>query len=121
MHLWMKHYDPLPLGHVIITLLIVPIISACTTVRMSEDFSLSRLVSTSYITFSSILAACGVTYRLSGFHPLAKYPGQKIMKVTKLWGVWIGYTGKTHEYQKKPHDKYGPTWGQQSELVGNCA
>ncbi|KAF8200339.1 cytochrome P450 [Pholiota molesta] len=108
-HLWMKHYDPLPLGHVIVVLLFVPNISAYATIRMSEDLSLFRIVSTSYITFSSILATCVVAYRLSTSHPLAKYPGPKIMKATKLWGAWIGYTGKTHEYLKRLHDEYGPT------------
>lgn len=31
------------------------------------------------------------------------------MRVTKLWGAWIAYTGKTHIYLKAVHDQYGLT------------
>jgi hypothetical protein len=31
------------------------------------------------------------------------------MKITKLWGAYIAYKGKSHVYLKAMHDKYGPT------------
>lgn len=62
----------------------------------------------SYAVYLGALAASVAAYRLSPFHPLAKYPGPAILKVTKLYTVWIAWKGKNHLYTKSLHDKYGP-------------
>lgn len=61
-----------------------------------------------YPLFYLALTVSVCAYRLSPFHPLAKYPGPVMLKVTKLWGAWEGYQGKTHLYVKGLHDRYGP-------------
>lgn len=49
-----------------------------------------------------------VVYRLSPFHPLAKYPGPIACKISQLWAVLIYSRGKAHHYRKLLHDQYGP-------------
>ena len=46
-------------------------------------------------------------YRLSPFHPLAKYPGPAIAKTSKLWAAYVCARGDLHRYYKSSHDRYG--------------
>ncbi|KAF8173014.1 cytochrome P450, partial [Mycena galopus ATCC 62051] len=48
-----------------------------------------------------------VAYRLSPFHPLAKFPGPLLPKATSLWFAYLVYTGKRHVKLAQLHDKYG--------------
>ncbi|KAI5120324.1 hypothetical protein M0805_000384 [Coniferiporia weirii] len=48
------------------------------------------------------------TYRVSPWHPLAKYPGPLIAKLTQFWLVYAAMGGKYHLKLKALHDKYGP-------------
>ncbi|OLL21888.1 Isotrichodermin C-15 hydroxylase [Neolecta irregularis DAH-3] len=41
------------------------------------------------------------------FHPLAKYKGPLLAKVTPLWYFYIAYEGKRHLVLQKLHKKYG--------------
>ncbi|KAK7038125.1 cytochrome P450 [Favolaschia claudopus] len=61
-----------------------------------------------YVVFLCSLCLSIVAYRLSPLHPLAHYPGPKIGKVTKLWGLWKAARGYKYLYHKELHDKYGP-------------
>ncbi|KIM73430.1 hypothetical protein PILCRDRAFT_829164 [Piloderma croceum F 1598] len=47
------------------------------------------------------------TYRLSPFHPLAKYPGPIKNKLSKLTMSYISLTGKQHTYYRNLHRRYG--------------
>ena len=46
-------------------------------------------------------------YRLSPFHPLAKYPGPTIAKASKLWGSYHSATGNIHRCYKSLHERFG--------------
>jgi hypothetical protein len=62
------------------------------------------------ITFTShyVLILVYVTiYRLSPFHPLAKYPGPMTNKLSKLTMSYISLTGKQHTYYRNLHSRYG--------------
>lgn len=61
-----------------------------------------------YLTFFITLVLSIIFYRLSPFHPLAEYPGPRLSKITKLYGMWISWTGHQHVVNKALHDKYGP-------------
>ncbi|KAF9476613.1 cytochrome P450 [Pholiota conissans] len=112
-HLWMKSHNPLCLDHFLAVLLIAPLVLVCISVLTTTghlDFHcFINSAPAAFVVFYSALVVFVAAYRLSPYHPLAKYPGPKIMKITKLWGTWIAYKGKTHEYLKKLHDQYGPT------------
>lgn len=63
----------------------------------------------SYCIFYTTLLFSIVLYRISPFHPLARYPGPFWAKVTKLWGAYSMLTGKNHETLRRLHEKYGMT------------
>lgn len=53
------------------------------------------------------LVLCTVTYRISPFHPLAKYPGPLACKVSKIWFAFVAWQGKQHLYYNQLHRRYG--------------
>ncbi|PCH43668.1 hypothetical protein WOLCODRAFT_75851, partial [Wolfiporia cocos MD-104 SS10] len=62
----------------------------------------------SYLCFISVLLLSIVIYRLSPLHPLYKYPGPVICRVSKFWMVYIASQGKINEYFLRMHRNYGP-------------
>jgi hypothetical protein len=49
-----------------------------------------------------------LAYRLSSFHPLAKFPGPLLAKTSKWWAAYISATaGDQHRCLKRLHDRYG--------------
>ena len=101
----MKHYESVDIKISLSVLAILPSISAWWLVVNSYTIALS--IACAYPMFYIVLLASVIGYRLSPYHPLAKYPGLTIMKITKLWAVWIAYRGRTHIHMKALHDKYG--------------
>lgn len=66
--------------------------------------------------FHASLLASILAYRLSPWHPLARYPGPTLAKVTKFWGAFNLSGGKYHQTLKALHDKHGPY-----VRVGQCS
>jgi hypothetical protein len=77
-----------------------------------------------FLVYFATLGGSIIAYRISPFHPLAKYPGPFVAKLSKLWmvcpsafilvieadrhaQVFISSTGKQHEYFASLHEKYG--------------
>ncbi|KAI0822334.1 high nitrogen upregulated cytochrome P450 monooxygenase 2 [Trametes gibbosa] len=61
----------------------------------------------SIVVFYLTLLASVTLYRLSPFHPLARYPGPLACKLTKFWMAWIGLRGDQHLYMQALHERYG--------------
>ncbi|KAG6856054.1 hypothetical protein H0H87_008068, partial [Tephrocybe sp. NHM501043] len=61
-----------------------------------------------YGAFFFALVSSIILYRLSPFHPLAKYPGPLINKITQFRSVWVQWTGHQYLVLKALHDIYGP-------------
>ena len=74
--------------------------------RLIQPTWLSILIS--YFSFYTLLTTSIVIYRLSPIHPLDKYPGPKLARVSQLWAAFLAAGGKRHQYYKKLHDQYGP-------------
>jgi hypothetical protein len=60
---------------------------------------------------SDVLLTCPqllavIIYRLK-FHPLAKYPGPLLAKITSLSAVYHVYKGDRHIHIHRAHEKYG--------------
>ncbi|KAF5310744.1 hypothetical protein D9619_007782 [Psilocybe cf. subviscida] len=106
-HQWLKRYDPIALSKAVPVLAIIPAIPIFISSRQLSSTLLTVVFT--YGIFYLTLALSVIAYRLSPYHPLAKYPGPKIMKITKLWGAYIAYKGQSHVYLKAMHDQYGPT------------
>jgi hypothetical protein len=52
------------------------------------------------------VAVIGVVYRLT-LHPLAKYPGPLLAKITPIRAAWVAYKGEGAIDLYELHQKYG--------------
>lgn len=63
-----------------------------------------------------------IVYRLS-LHPLAKYPGPLLARITGWYAVYHAYVGDLHLDMLACHEKYGksvPSAGCSYEKVADC-
>ena len=58
-------------------------------------------------TYLAALVASTVAYRLSPFHPLARYPGPIGTRVSKFWMAVRCLRGDQHRYIQSLHQRYG--------------
>ena len=121
MHFIFNRYEPTRLRTVSSLLLLVPFILSVLFVHLSteddsdvdfdEEFypSLPSAIFTSFAIFHATLVTSIVAYRLSPFHPLARYPGPILAKVSKLYMVYVVLRNRPAQYLwfQKQHDKYG--------------
>ncbi|KAF5326171.1 hypothetical protein D9611_000819 [Ephemerocybe angulata] len=108
-YVFFKEREPVDLPTVSTLLLIVP--SASISLKNylnlgSPLFGASCIQS--FFSFYAVLLSCMMAYRLSSLHPLSRYPGPFLCKISKLWIIWLAYRGKLHLYYKSLHDIYGP-------------
>ncbi|KAH9932278.1 cytochrome P450 [Fomitopsis serialis] len=104
-YLWFKHYEPTDIVSLSVLLGFTPAIPA--VLLGSPMSSTVAAVLTAYTVHYGIILACIVAYRLSPFHPLYKYPGPLLGKLSKLTLVYVASTGKQHHYFLRMHRKYG--------------
>ena len=71
------------------------------------ECSLYAAVPLAFITYIGALISFTLTYCLLPFHPLTKYPGPVIAKMSKWWAAYINAKGGLHRYYKHLHDRYG--------------
>ncbi|RDB16896.1 hypothetical protein Hypma_002424 [Hypsizygus marmoreus] len=57
--------------------------------------------------YLATLATSITVYRLSPFHPLAKYPGPLLCKISKIYFAFVSSGGKQHIYYQQLHLRYG--------------
>lgn len=57
--------------------------------------------------FHVTLIASIVIYRLSPWHPLARFSGPLVARISMFWTAYTIRSGKSHVYRKELHDKYG--------------
>ncbi len=100
-----RHFEPRSNFPLLILLVFVPVfLSIPISYHVRYAFASVPLAFASYI---GSLLFFTVAYRLSPFHPLAKYPGPTIAKTSKWWGAYAGGRGDLHLYYKRLHDHYG--------------
>nr|AAX81444.1 high nitrogen upregulated cytochrome P450 monooxygenase 2 [Phanerodontia chrysosporium] len=103
-HLIFKRWEPMKLPIVAFLLFLVP---ACLSLLFASHLSLTKGLATAFATFYTVLVSSIVIYRISPFHPLARYPGPLAAKITKWWHAYHVHTGKQHLYVRRLHDQYG--------------
>ncbi|KAI0688711.1 cytochrome P450 [Cytidiella melzeri] len=94
----------------------IQIIPVCSLIIGAPTF-LSRLFVQQYgtpcamlLTFTvyyASIAASVIAYRVSPFHPLARYPGPMVAKLSAFWLAWIAFRGKRHLYIDRLHTQHG--------------
>lgn len=54
-----------------------------------------------------IIIFFAISYRLSPFHPLAKFPGPILNRISKLQSFRMVVRGHLHQYYQELHQQYG--------------
>ena len=99
-HLVFKRWEPKePLVHLLLLLGVPATLSSLLVGRYA--------LVTFGIYWTSLVASI-VMYRMSPFHPLARYPGPLLHRLTKLRVVWASWFGTNFRDIKSMHEKYGP-------------
>ena len=86
-HRFFQKYEPQSPGICAFLLLVVPAVVSG-VFKQGASSTLGPLLRT-YAIFHTTLISSIVLYRLSPFHPLARYPGPVIAKISKLWFVSV--------------------------------
>ena len=103
-HLVFRHWEP-SFKQSYLALLVIPaLLSQLISYTGRPLYAAVPLAFTTYI---GCLIFFTLVYRLSPFHPLAKYPGPVIAKTSKWWAAYISAIGDSHRYYKHLHDRYG--------------
>ncbi|KAI5120968.1 hypothetical protein M0805_006640 [Coniferiporia weirii] len=108
-HAFYNRFEPNPSKRPFTTFLLLIASPSLVTTFLYPYFSSPFItLCISFSLFYAILLSSIVLYRISPFHPLSRYPGPFLAKITKFWGMWKMYDGKNHIHHKKLHEKYGP-------------
>ncbi len=103
-HLIFKRFEPTNVPLLLLLLVALPILL---TYPLSAHFTLSLGSVLAFIIFHASLLTSIILYRLSPFHPLARYPGPVACKISMFWMTWVTRIGKRHVYLKTLHERYG--------------
>ena len=106
-HLLFKKYEFGPSNTVITSILLLgtPGISS---ILFLCQLSPSVALSTAFLLFYLSILLWILLYRVSPWHPLAKYPGPFFAKATQLYLAYLTSKGKSHIILKEWHELYGP-------------
>ncbi|KAJ3555926.1 hypothetical protein NM688_g2310 [Phlebia brevispora] len=103
-HYVFRRWEPIKVVPVALLLVCLP--GSLSPLLAGQYGTLGALVWT-FLTFFTTLGTSILVYRLSPLHPLARYPGPTICKVSAIWMARITTTGKRHIYLQRLHDQYG--------------
>lgn len=99
-----KRYEPDALLPVSILLVLVP--SLLVSFVYLHAPTLILAIAFTFSSYYTVLLAYVAVYRLSPYHPLARYPGPIENKLSKMTIAWETYRGKQYLYIKELHDRY---------------
>lgn len=105
-HLWFKSHEPTSLTAVAATILTLSIPTTLLLLPHVDSCFVALCIAVGAFISTSLESIA--IYRLTPLHPLAKYPGPLVCRLTKLWGAWVAYKGKPYLYYKDLHERYGP-------------
>ncbi|KAI0306837.1 high nitrogen upregulated cytochrome P450 monooxygenase 2 [Multifurca ochricompacta] len=104
-YLCFRHFEPQSTLPLLVLLVLIP---AFLTIPISYHVQSPYLAPPlAFLAYGCLLILFILAYRLSPFHPLAKYPGPVLDKTSKWWAAYISARGDPHRYYKSLHDRYG--------------
>ncbi|KAJ3521837.1 hypothetical protein NMY22_g12148 [Coprinellus aureogranulatus] len=104
-HLYCRKHEPEDYWKLFAVLVSLPLVPA--SLFLTHTSFLTSLAIAFSVFFSALL--CSITlYRISPLHPLARYPGPLLWRITKFSAAWYGGHGTYHIKLKQLHDYYGP-------------
>ena len=103
-HVIFNRYEPQMTG--IHALLLVGVPAALSLLSLGHS-SVTRAFTLTFFEYWSTLLFSVAVYRLSPWHPLSRYPGPIMLRLSKLSMAWISRGGKRHVYTQDLHRRYG--------------
>ena len=103
-HFIFNRWEPMEPPPVAALLVGVPALLSKLLVRHYGDL---RGVPLTFAVFHLTLASSILLYRTSPFHPLARYPGPFLAKVTRWYLTGLALSGKQHLRLQELHEQYG--------------
>ncbi|KAI0712109.1 cytochrome P450 [Earliella scabrosa] len=104
-YLVFKRFEPVHIRHHFGLLLVLPALLAAFV--LSPHYAPGRAALIAYaVHFATILTAT-IVYRASPWHPLARYPGPFIYRLSKLAFAWTASDGKQYVHLHQLHERYG--------------
>lgn len=103
-HVVFNRWEPLRLDVVLPLLLLLPVTLSS---LLAAPYGLFAALGLGMTTFYLTLGTSISLYRLSPMHPLARYPGPVLFRISKLVYIWKVWNGKQHLYLKSLHERYG--------------
>ena len=105
-HLVFRHFEPSSTPSRTTLLIVIPaLLSGPISYTVRSPYTALPIA---FAAYWSSLVYFTLAYRLSSFHPLAKFPGPLLAKTSKWWAAYhLGATGDQHRYRKRLHDRYG--------------
>ena len=105
-HLIFRHFVPKSIPSLATLLVVIPVLLSGSISYITARSPYAALL-LSFVAYWSGLVFFSLAYRLSSFHPLAKYPGPLLAKASKWWAAYLSGTGNQHRFLKGLHDRYG--------------
>ncbi|KAH6915697.1 cytochrome P450 [Coprinopsis sp. MPI-PUGE-AT-0042] len=108
-HLIFHRHEPSALQFIafVVTLWIC-ITALCVFVLEHQLIRSAAWATTFLVSYSTGLSFSVSAYRVSPWHPLARFPGPSLARVTKLWSIYHLVRGDRHIMLEKLHHYYGP-------------
>ncbi|KAI0628638.1 high nitrogen upregulated cytochrome P450 monooxygenase 2 [Trametes polyzona] len=103
-HQLFKRHETFNIYYHIVLLCVPPLIGAS---LLAANVSILQGAYLSTATYLATLCCVTLVYRISPFHPLARYPGPLGCRLTKFWMASVSFTGRQHTYIKSLHERYG--------------
>nr|BAL05147.1 cytochrome P450 [Phanerodontia chrysosporium] len=93
--------------HCFVVLSLLVFIPAVLSTPLVSDFGIPCGLALGFTTYFAALLVSITLYRISPFHPIARYPGPLLAKISKIYHVSKIWSGKQHVYLQRLHEKYG--------------
>ncbi|KAI0265912.1 high nitrogen upregulated cytochrome P450 monooxygenase 2 [Gloeopeniophorella convolvens] len=104
-YLYFKRFEPASKFPLLVLLILIP--SILSYGFASSLVSSSQGVAATFALYYTTILLSTATYRLSPWHPLAKYPGPFLARLSKFWLAAVAVRGKQHVNLKRLHERYG--------------
>ena len=103
-HLVFKRWEPIKLRVVVPLLVFVP---GLLSVLYMQHFGALKGTILAFSAYYGVLCSSIVLYRLSPWHPMARYPGPMLAKFSKFYMVYIVHQPQSWKWIQAQHHKYG--------------
>jgi hypothetical protein len=105
-HICINRYTPKTLSGLVSVAILPPTLLVLASKPTSAG-AIALSIAGSFLTYWLALAASTCAYRLSPFHPLAKYPGPVLAKLSRFWTTKLILDGDQHTTYHALHERYG--------------